>query len=84
MDSEVARLLSKVCAFYEEGHVIMDCHFVPFHIKEGIVKHVAITSMDQLSEHELEILMVWNKLRSMELRGDMLPSSLIDANVSLK
>jgi hypothetical protein len=28
--------------------------------------------------------MVWNKLRSMELRGDMLPSSLIDANVSLK
>jgi len=31
MDSKVAKLLSKVCALYEEeGHVIMDCPFVPF------------------------------------------------------
>jgi hypothetical protein len=43
MDLEVARLLSKVCAFYEEeGHVIMDCPFVPFHIRGDIVKHVEL------------------------------------------
>jgi len=48
MDSEVVRLLLIVCAFYEEeGHVIMDCPFVPFHIKAGIARHVAKTSMDQ-------------------------------------
>jgi len=35
------KLLSRVCAFYEEeGHVIMDCNFVPFHIIVGIAKHV--------------------------------------------
>ncbi len=38
MDLEVARLLSKICAFYEEErHVVMDCPFVPFHIKACIV-----------------------------------------------
>jgi hypothetical protein len=48
MDSEVVRLLLIVCAFYEEeGHVIMDCPFVPFHIKASIARHVAKTSMDQ-------------------------------------
>jgi len=36
-------LLSKVCVFYEEeGHVIMDCPFVPFHIKAGIARHVEL------------------------------------------
>jgi hypothetical protein len=40
MDSEVVKLLSRVYAFYEEGHVIMDCPFVPFHIRVGIVRHV--------------------------------------------
>jgi len=46
-------LLSKVCAFCEEKeHVIMDCPFVPFHIKTCIVKHVELqnvarTLMDQ-------------------------------------
>jgi hypothetical protein len=46
-------LLSKVCAFCEEkGHVIMDCPFVPFHIKACIAKHVELqnvarTLMDQ-------------------------------------
>ncbi len=43
MDLEVVKLLSRVCAFYEdEGHVIMDCPFVPFHIKVGITRHVEL------------------------------------------
>jgi hypothetical protein len=41
VDLEVTRLFSKVCAFYEEeGHGIMDCPFVPFHIRTSIDKHV--------------------------------------------
>ncbi len=53
MDSEVAKLLSKVCAFCEKkGHAIMDYLFVFFHIKTCIVKHVELqnvarTLMDQ-------------------------------------
>jgi hypothetical protein len=49
----MVRLLSRVCAFCEEeGHAIMDCPFLPFHIKVGIVKHVELqnvagTLMDQ-------------------------------------
>jgi hypothetical protein len=49
----MVKLLSKVCAFCEkEGHVIMDCPFVPSHIKVGIVRHVELqnvakTLMDQ-------------------------------------
>ncbi len=43
MDSKVVRLLSKVCAFYEEEiHAIMDCPFVPFHIETNITKHMEI------------------------------------------
>jgi hypothetical protein len=43
VDLEIARLLSKVYGFYEEkGHAIMDCLFVPFHIKIGIAKHVEL------------------------------------------
>ncbi len=46
------RLLSRVCAFCEEGHAIMDCRFVPFHIIIGIVNYVELqnvvgTLMDQ-------------------------------------
>jgi hypothetical protein len=37
MDSKVARLLSKVCAFCEEGHAIMDCLFVHVHIETSRV-----------------------------------------------
>jgi hypothetical protein len=53
MDLEVVKLLSKVCAFYEEeGHAIMDCPFVHFHIRTCITRHmvllnVARTLMDQ-------------------------------------
>jgi hypothetical protein len=53
MNSKMVKLLSKVCAFYEEeGHAIMDCPFVPFHIIVGIVRHVELqnvarTLMDQ-------------------------------------
>ncbi len=56
VDLEVVRLLSKVCALCEkEGHAIMDCPFVPFHIKTCIVKHVELqnvvgTLMDQPHE----------------------------------
>jgi hypothetical protein len=56
MDLEIIRLLSKVYAFYEEErHTIMDCPFMPFHIRVGIVKHVELqnvvgTLMDQSHE----------------------------------
>jgi hypothetical protein len=43
VDSKMIRLLLKVCAFYEEeGHAIMDCPFVPFHIIANIVDHVEL------------------------------------------
>jgi hypothetical protein len=42
MDSKMIRLISRVCAFYEERHVIMDCPFVRFHIKAGIARHVEL------------------------------------------
>jgi hypothetical protein len=46
VDSEVAGLLSKGCAFCEEeGHVIMDCLFVPFHIITCIAKHVELLNV---------------------------------------
>ncbi len=50
------KLLSKVCAFYEEErHAIMDCPFVPFHIRTSIVRHVELKNvvgalMDQPQE----------------------------------
>jgi len=53
MDSEMIKSLSKVCAFCEEeGHVIMDCPLVPFHIRASIARHVELqnapkTLMDQ-------------------------------------
>jgi len=56
MDSKVAKLLSRVYAFCEEeGHVIMDCPFVPLHIKIRIARHVELenvagTLMDQSQE----------------------------------
>ncbi len=46
MHSEMVRLLSKVCAFCEEkGHVIMDCPFIPFHIKACIARHVELPNV---------------------------------------
>jgi hypothetical protein len=62
MDSEVTKLLSKFCAFYEEkGHAIMDCPFVPFHIRTNIVKHVELwnvarTLMDQFQTKNQKFL----------------------------
>ncbi len=52
VDLEMVRLLLGVCAFCEEGHIIMDCHFMPFHIRASIVRHVELqnvagTLMDQ-------------------------------------
>jgi hypothetical protein len=46
----MVKLLSRVYAFCEkEGHAIMDCPFVPFHIKANIVElhNVVGTLMDQ-------------------------------------
>jgi hypothetical protein len=46
MDLEVIKLFSRVSAFCEEQrHVIMDCPFVPFHIKTGVTKHVEIQNV---------------------------------------
>jgi len=43
MDLEMIRLLSKAYAFCEEeGHAIMDCPFMPFHIKTSITRHVEL------------------------------------------
>ncbi len=43
VDLEMVKLFSRVCAFCEEkGHAIMDCPFVPFHIKAGIARHVEL------------------------------------------
>jgi hypothetical protein len=57
VDLEVAKLLSRVYAFCEEGHAIMDCPFMPFHIRVGIARHVELqnvakTLMDQPQEKE--------------------------------
>jgi hypothetical protein len=46
VDLEMMRLLSRVCAFCEEErHAIMDCPFVPFHIKAGITRHVELQNV---------------------------------------
>jgi hypothetical protein len=46
VDSEMIKLLSKVCAFCEkEGHAIMDYPFVPFHIRMGITRHVELQNV---------------------------------------
>jgi len=43
MDLEMVKLLSKVCAFCEEEkHAIMNCPFVFFHIRVGIVRVVEL------------------------------------------
>jgi hypothetical protein len=51
VDSEIVRLLSRVYAFCEEGHVIMDYFFVPFHFRVGMELHNVVgTLMDQPHE----------------------------------
>jgi hypothetical protein len=46
VDSEMVILFSRVCAFCEEeGHAIMDCPFVPFHIRANIVRHVELQNV---------------------------------------
>jgi hypothetical protein len=73
MDSEMVRLISRVCAFCdEEGHAIMDYPFVPFHIKVNIVRDVELQNvaralMDQTQAHEPRIFIIYNKLKGMEL-----------------
>jgi len=77
VDSKTTRLLLRVCAFCEEeGHVIMDCPFVPFHIKANITKHVELQNvvkalMDQPQEQESRIPIVQSKLKGMELGSQL-------------
>ncbi len=58
VDSETIKLLSKVFALCEEErHAIMDCLFVPFHIKVGMARHVELQNVvgvviDQPKEEE--------------------------------
>jgi hypothetical protein len=42
VDSKVVGLLSRVCAFCEEGNAIRDCPFVPFHIRASIIRQVEL------------------------------------------
>ncbi len=73
VDLNMFRLLSKVCAFHEEeGHVIMDCPFVPFHIRACIARHVELqnvlgTLMYQPQKQKPRILIIYNRLKGMEL-----------------
>jgi hypothetical protein len=76
VDSKIARLLSRICAFYEEGHVIMDCLFVPFHIRASIARHVELQNvtralMDQSQAQELGIPIVQNTLKGIELGSQL-------------
>ncbi len=74
-------LLSKLYAFYgEKGHAIMDCPFVPFHIKEGIIKHVELQNVagiiiDQPQEQESRIHVIQNRFKGMELGSQLGPQS---------
>jgi hypothetical protein len=46
VDLKVAKLFSKICAFCEEeGHEIMDCPFVFFHIKTCITRHMELQNV---------------------------------------
>jgi hypothetical protein len=56
VDSEVVRLLSKVCVICEEeGHAIMDCPFVLFHIRTHIARHVELQNVaGALMDHPQE------------------------------
>jgi hypothetical protein len=77
MDSKVARLLSRVCAFCEEeGHAIMDYPFVAFHIRVGIARHVELQNvvgalMDQSHDQKQGILVIQYRLKNMELGGQL-------------
>jgi hypothetical protein len=81
VDLEVVILLSRVCALCDEkGHVIMDCPFLPFHIRVSIARDVELqnvvsTLMDQPQEQEPIILVVQNRLRGMKLGSQLGPQS---------
>ncbi len=80
VDLEMIRLLSKVCAFCEEGHAIMDCLFVSFHIRTSIARHVELQNVagviiNQPQEHESRILVVQNRFKGMELGSQLGPQS---------
>jgi hypothetical protein len=79
MDSKMVRLISKLWTSYQEkGHVIMDCLFVPFHIrasKHVELQNVARTLMDQTQTQEPKIHVVQNRLKGMELGSQLGPSN---------
>jgi hypothetical protein len=60
--------------FEEKGYVIMDCPFVPFHIKTSIAKHVELQNvarklMNQPQEQESKKCVVQNIFRGMEFKS---------------
>jgi hypothetical protein len=81
MDSEMIMLLLRVYAFCEEEkHAIMDCPFVPFHIRACIVRHVELqnvvgTLIDQPHEWELGIPIIQNSFKDMELGSQLGPQN---------
>jgi len=80
MDSKMVRLISRVCAFCEEGHAILDCPFMPFHIRACIPRHVELQNvagalMDQTQAQEPKMLVVYNRLKGMELGSQLGPQS---------
>jgi hypothetical protein len=42
VDLEITSYFQKYVHFCEEGHAIMDCPFMPFHIKLGIIIYVEL------------------------------------------
>jgi hypothetical protein len=67
-----------LCIMWGRKNVIMDCPFVPFHIKKTIARHVELqnvvrTLIDQPHEQESRIHVVQNWFRSMELGSQLGP-----------
>ncbi len=76
MDLEVIKLFWKVYAFCEKGHAITNFPFAP--IKAGIVRHVKLqnkawTLVDQSHDQKPRFFVVHNRLKNMELRGQLGP-----------
>jgi hypothetical protein len=45
MDWEMIKIFSRASVLCEKGYAIMDCPFVPFHIRGGIAKHVELQNV---------------------------------------
>ncbi len=45
MDREMIKIFSRASVLCEKGYAIMDCPFMPFHIRRGIAKHVELQNV---------------------------------------